>query len=429
MTAASEWAPSSIVQRTVGLSEPRLLRAEIVGIPTALSAHLERFGPLPVRPAAALLQEVTDAGLTGRGGAAFPVHRKMLGVIAGPAPRIVVANGAEGEPASNKDKTLLSTNPHLVLDGLQVAARIVGATRAFVYVHDERHVVAGVLRAVAERRAAGIDALDVEVVAAPPRFVSGEESAVVSRISGGPALPRSKPPRVFESGAFGRPTLVQNVETLAHLALIARHGAEEFRSIGPASQPGTMLFTVTGVVRHPGVLEAPIGVSLDELIAGAGGLTAHAQAVLLGGYHGAWVPWPAARELTMSNDELRPHGLAVGAGVVVVFPADACGPTEVARVLRYLARESAGQCGPCVFGLPAMADAFTRLVSGARRGRHHRRLAELPELLERRGGCNHPDGSLRFLRSAQSVFGQHLATHRQSRCTIRHAPVLPIPPG
>lgn len=412
MTTAFDVRTSA--ERTAGLDESRLLRPTGPQLPATVSS-------------AALLQEIEQAGLTGRGGAAFPTHRKMAGVLSGPAPRIVVGNASEGEPASNKDKTLLTTNPHLVLDGLQAAARIVEAERAFLYLHDDAGVSSAVARALAERRASGVDTLAVQVVTAPPRFVSGEESAVVARISGADALPRSKPPRVFEHGAFGRPTLVQNVETLAHIGYIARFGAAEFRSVGAAEQPGTMLFTVSGAVRRPGVIEAPVGVGIDALIDAAGGPSSPVQAVLIGGYHGSWVRWPEAQSLVMANAELRPHGLSVGAGVVVLLPAEECGPHEVSRVLDYLAGESAGQCGPCVFGLPALADAYHELVAGRQPRARLKRLDELPALLERRGGCAHPDGTLRFLRSAQSVFGDHLAQHRRQGCTKRHTGVLPIP--
>ena len=414
MTALRDWALPTSGPRSAGLDEPRLL-----GEPSAV-------GALPTGTAEELLDAVEAAGLTGRGGAAFPSHLKMRAVRSGPAPRIVVANAAEGEPASDKDKTLLAVNPHLVLDGLQLAARIIDVDRVFLYVHDDAETVSAAMRALAERRHGGYDDYAVELVTAPDAFVSGEESAVASRISGGPAVPRSKPPRVFEAGAFGRPTLVQNVETLAHLAVIGRLGPGEFRREGPSSQPGTMLFTVTGAVHDPGVIEAPVGTSMASLIDAAGGLNAHPQAVLLGGYHGAWLPWSEACDLTMSNEALKPRGLAVGAGVVVVLPAAACGPAEVARVLAYLADESAGQCGPCVFGLPALAASYREAVNG-RQGRQQR-LTELPAMLERRGGCNHPDGTLRFLRSAQQVFADHLSTHRRNGCPLAdHEPVLPVP--
>ena len=394
----------------------------------AYDDHVAVHGPLPQQSSDELLAEVELAGLTGRGGAAFPVHRKMQAVRSGRGPRVVVANAAEGEPASIKDKTLLATNPHLTLDGLQIAARAVGADEAYMYVHDEPRLVSLVRQAVAERRTAGVDPVPVQVVCAPARFVSGEESAVASRVSGGRALPRSKPPRVFESGVHGLPTLVQNAETLAHVALIARRGAAAFRSVGDHSQPGTMLFSVSGAVHRAGVLEAPTGITIGDLLTAAGGPSHHVGAVLLGGYHGGWLAWPPGREMRLCNDALRPHGLSVGAGVVVVLPADVCGVVETSRVLDYLAGESAGQCGPCVFGMPRLAETYREIAGGARGRRRPRRLAELGAALERRGGCAHPDGSLRLLRSAQSVFAAELDQHAHGRCSaVSTRRVLPTP--
>lgn len=385
--------------------------------PVSLAEHQAVHGAMPFDDPADLLAEVAASGLTGRGGAGFPVHRKMAGVLAGPGPRVVVANAAEGEPASAKDKTLLARNPHLTLDGLQLAAHVVGASSAYIYVHHSAALRSAVARAVEERRRAGLDRVPVEIAVAPPLFVAGEESAVVSKLSGGPARPRPKPPRVFESGVYGRPTLVQNAETLAHVALVARYGAAEFRRVGAEDQPGTMLFTVTGAVHHPGVVEAPVGTSFDAVLAAAGGLAQHAGAVLFGGYHGAWHPWPAARELVLSNAALRPHGLSVGAGVLVVLPAGTCGIRESVRILDYLARESAGQCGPCVFGLPALATTFREVAGGRSGRRHQRRLHQLASALEQRGGCHHPDGTVRFVRSAINVFGDELAAHARGFCT------------
>jgi NADH:ubiquinone oxidoreductase subunit F (NADH-binding) len=169
-------------------------------------------------------------------------------------------------------------------------------------------------------------------------------------------------------------------------------------------------------------------VSVETLLAAAGGPSHHIGAILLGGYHGGWLPWPAARELPLSNAALRPHGLGVGAGVVVVLPADVCGVTETARVLDYLAAESAGQCGPCVFGMPRLAETFAEVARGARGRRRHRRITDLTTALERRGGCAHPDGSIRFLRSAQAVFAAELQQHAHGRCTaVSFRPVLPTP--
>jgi NADH:ubiquinone oxidoreductase subunit F (NADH-binding) len=403
----------------------RLLAVQGAERPLTWPEHMELHGPLPVVDSERFLAELAFAGLTGRGGAGFPVERKMRAVLAGPAPRIVIGNGAEGEPASAKDKTLLSTNPHLVLDGIQVAARVTAATRAFIYVHEETSLIGLVREAIEERRRHGVDGVQVELVSAPAHFVSGEESAVASRVSGGLALPQPKPPRVFEVGAFGRPTLVSNVESLAHLAQIARHGAAAFSAVGHPEQPGTMLFTVSGAVLHPRVVEAPTGVRLSELIDAAGGLALPPAAVLLGGFHGSWIPWPQARDLVMANPVLRDVGLSVGAGVIVVLPATVCGLSESVRVLDYLAASSAGQCGPCVFGMPKIAGAFAAAVDGGG-PKALGRLADLAPLLERRGGCSHPDGSLRFLRSTITTFADELASHAHGICSSPHGqPVLP----
>ena len=396
--------------------------------PRSLAEHQASYGALPVLTPDEIVAEVAAAGLTGRGGAAFPLHRKLTAVAGGAGPRVVVANGAEGEPASNKDKTLLATDPHLPLDGLQLAATAVGASSAYLYVHTDLRLVTLLNHALHERRRAGADVVPVELVCAPPRFVSGEESAVASRISGGPARPRPKPPRVFEAGVHGRPTLVSNVETLAHVALIARRGAAAFRAVGDAEQPGTMLFTVSGAVHRPGVVEAATGTTLGALLEAVGGPSHHVGAVLLGGFHGGWISGPQARELPLANTALRPHGLAVGAGVVSVLPAEVCGVAESVRVLDYLAAESAGQCGPCVFGLPRLASTFGELALGKGGRRRQRRLDELAAALERRGGCSHPDGSLRFLRSAATVFADELRQHAHGQCSaVSSQRILPTP--
>lgn len=361
-----------------------------------LPAHEETYGRLPSLAAADLVAVVRAAGLTGRGGAGFPTHRKLTAVAAGRDP-VVVANGAEGEPASGKDQLLLSVAPHLVLDGLQLAARAVGARDAVVYVH-AGPLVAFVGRIVATRAAARVDAVAVRVVEAPARFISGQESAVVSRLNGGPALPRTVPPAVFQKGVRGRPTLVQNVETLAHLALIARNGPAWFRSRGTPEEPGTMLVTVGGAVHAPGVIEADVGTSVGVLLGLAGGPTQQVQALLIGGYHGTWLP---AGDVPVSVAGLRPYGATPGAGVLIALPADVCGLVETARAVGYLAGESAGQCGPCLNGLPALAETLHRLATPGRAEGSPERITQLAGLVERRGACHHPDGTARFVRSAR----------------------------
>jgi NADH:ubiquinone oxidoreductase subunit F (NADH-binding) len=387
-------------------------------------------GPLPLLSSAAareqLLAEIESSGLTGRGGAGFPTATKLRAVARGRVP-VVVANGTEGEPASSKDKALLAADPQLVIDGAVTAARLVGAEEVFLAAgRADGHGLAALERAVAERR--GRDgSIALRAVAAPDRFVAGEESALVNFLNGGPAKPTVDRP--FERGMHGRPTLVQNVETLANVALIARHGADWFRRLGTAQEPGSALVTVLGAVRVPGVGEIELGTTLREVLTGFGGMTAMPQAFLVGGYFGTWVAARDAVDLPFTNESLRPLGASLGARTLIVLPQGTCGLAETARVVRYLARESAGQCGSCFFGLPAIATAFETLASGGTDvPQALERLARLVPQVEGRGACAHPTGATQLVASALRVFAQEIDRHRADRCCgPHHPPVLPVP--
>ena len=284
-TTVNESAPGGAARQAAGL--PRLLPAA----PEDLRGHLARYGATPYRGsrdrAGVLIGDVEASGLTGRGGAAFPVYRKMAIVARARASRkVIVANGSESEPASRKDELLLRIAPNLVLDGLQLAAEAVGATEAHLYLH--YGPTPEILRALAERASRGLDGLGVTITQAPPRFLAGQETALVNRLGGGPALPTFQPPRVTERGLGGAPTLVQNVETLAHLALIARYGPRWFRAAGTDAEPGSMLTTVYRPDAKTQVFEAEIGAPLRTLLSSG----AETQAWLVGGYHGTWLPMP-----------------------------------------------------------------------------------------------------------------------------------------
>ena len=369
---------------------------------TSFAAHLARRGPIPWRGAPGrLVADLETAGLTGRGGAGFPAWRKASTALDGRDP-VVVANGAEGEPLSRKDATLLRDNPHVVLDGLQLVAEAVGAARAYLYVPAGR-VSAAVL---AERRAH--DRLPVTVVTAPERFVAGEESAVIAALEGGRnPLPRFRTRPAPVSGVDGRPTVVHNVETLAHVAMIARHGPSWFRRRGTPDEPGTFLATVGGSVATPGVHEVPVGIPLDELLAMAGG---SGQVALIGGYHGVWAP---VGPVPVSRAGLAPYGGTPGAGIVHALPAHRCPLRFAAEVTRYLADQTAGQCGPCLNGLPAIAATMTALAAGRAQAR---RLAWLTGLVTGRGACHHPDGTPRFVRSTLTTFAAEVAAHEHGHC-------------
>jgi NADH:ubiquinone oxidoreductase subunit F (NADH-binding) len=398
---------------------PRLLPRR----PEDLRGHLARFGPVPYRGRhGALIGHVEASGLTGRGGAAFPAHRKLAIVAAARGPKVVVANGAESEPASRKDETLIRAAPHLILDGLQLAAETVGASEAYLYLH--QGAGAGIWRALRERAASGQDLIGVTLADTPPRFLAGQESAVVNRLGGGPAIPVFTPPRVTEQGLGGQPTLVQNVETLAHLALIARYGPRWFRALGTPAEPGSMLTTCYPASGGCRVSEAAIGTALATLL-GPGG---KAQAWLVGGYHGSWIA-PDAR-LTLDNGSLRVLGAAVGAGVLAALPADRCGVAETARVASYLAAESAGQCGPCLNGLPRIAATLAELAGPWPRQDARGDVERWAALVNRRGACSHPDGTVRFVRSALRVFEPEFRLHERGRCSaVNRRPFLPLPTG
>jgi len=424
---------------------PRLLPAS-GAVPVDLRSHLARHGPprYPGGPGR-LLAEVAAAGLTGRGGGAFPVARKLAAAAEARPPPLVIGNGAEGEPASSKDKSLLWISPHLVLDGLQLAAAAAGSAAAVLYVQRNQRLHGQLAEAIAERAAAGIDAARVELAPAPDRFLAGEESALVSRLTGKPALPAYRPVRGLPRLAPGRTALVQNVETLAHLALIARYGAAWFRLAGTETEPGSMIATLHLADGRMSVAEVPLGTGLADLLgldpvhhSGAadpgGGIVASAsgpvQAVLVGGYHGAWLPAAEAARLPLANAALRPLGAAVGAGVVAALPAGRCGLAETARVARYLALESAGQCGPCFNGLPRIAAALDHLAGPRPDQRARADLERWAGLVTERGACHHPDGSVRFIRSALRVFAAEAGLHERGRCTGTGArPFLPLPAG
>jgi NADH:ubiquinone oxidoreductase subunit F (NADH-binding) len=376
-----------------------------------------------------LIGEVERSGLRGRGGAAFPTAVKLASVARRRQP-LVVANANEGEPLSAKDKTLLVNAPHLVLDGAALVAETVGATQVIVCLeHSAAAPAASLQAALAERR--GADDLDIQVLGMPSRFVAGEETAVIHWLNGGDAKPTLVPPRPFERGVRGRPTLVQNVETLAHLALIARFGGEWFRRIGTAGDPGTRLLTVSGGVAEPGVFEVASGFSLREVLAAAGLESGPPPPVLVGGYFGIWLDPDQVVAAQLDVDSMRAVGGSPGCGVVWALPAGVCGLAESARVARWYAEQSAGQCGPCVNGLPAIAGALAALVAGSRPGEAATALRRWLQTVTGRGACRLPDGAARFVASSLRVFADEVDVHaRGGPCAASRRPgALPTPMG
>jgi NADH:ubiquinone oxidoreductase subunit F (NADH-binding) len=314
-----------------------------------------------------------------------------------------------------------------VLDGIVTAAEAVGASEAILAVgRADRGLRERLERAVAERAGAG-ERVRIRVEAPPERFLAGEESALVHWLGGEPAKPTFTPPRPFERGLRRRPTLILNVETLANVALIARHGAAWFRELGTEREPGSALVTLSGAVARPGVAEVALGTPLQALVERAGGLTEPARGVLVGGYFGTWLRPREALAARLLDADLRPLGAALGARAIVVLGTSSCPLVETARVAAYLAREGAGQCGPCRLGLPALAQELAALAAGGLRPEPGR-LGQLCGQIEGRGACRHPDGVVRLVRSSLTCFRDEVELHRRGACSAaggQHALAIP----
>jgi len=384
-----------------------------------LARHQAIHGPLPRVPAHQLIEEVERSGLRGRGGADFPTARKLRAVAGRRRVGAVVVNGSETEPASAKDRLLLARLPHLVLDGAVLAAEAVGASRVIVKVGEEAHDAVQALEGAVAVREDG--RVRIGIVMGPEGYVTGEESAVVHYLNAGVAKPVFVPPRPFERGVGGRPSLIQNPETLAQLALVARFGSAWYRELGTVADPGSALVTITGAVRAPGVYELAFGTTMSDLLAAAGGPAEPLQALLVGGYFGTWVEASQAVRLRLARQDLRSVGCSLGSGVLIALGESACGLHESARVVSYLAEQSAGQCGPCVYGLRAVADAVGALAGGVAHSTERDRVLRWCSEIRGRGACHHPDGAVRFVESTLRVFAGDVDSHRRGRCGARPA--------
>ena len=404
----------------------------------SLNDHLEHFGPMPKvataskgRPGS-LVHEIEKADLRGRGGGWFPTARKMHAVVESADSRrlmskgkhpIVIANAMEGEPASSKDLVLLMHSPHLVLDGLEAAARTIGATEAVIAIHRGSPAIEIVEKAVDER---GDSDVKIFLATPPARYVASEESALSHWVGDGMATP-TYGARPFQRGVNSRPTLVQNAETLAHVGLIARHGGEWYASVGDPSAPGTTLVSVGGAVAFPGVIEVPTGTGVREIIDRCGGFTSPVQGFLTGGYGGAWAKTDELMNAGWAPDSVKDAGGVIGASILWALSADTCALTELLSISQWLAGESAGQCGPCRFGLPSVSDDLAVLETGKASADDIHRLEQRLGLIVGRGGCKHPDGAARFVSTGMHVFHEEVAHHLHGRCSGQRRATMPTP--
>lgn len=393
--------------------------------PEGFAAHLARLGDLPSGQRGDVIAQLEASGLLGRGGAGFPVGRKWRAMAERRDGRaIVVANGAEGEPASAKDQVLMAGRPHLVIDGAVLAAEAIGADEIVFYVGSEHETaVAAMGRALAER--APSLHVPARIATAPMGYVAGEASAAVHYLNSGDARPITTPPRVSERGVKGRPTLVQNVESLAYAALIARMGERWYRAVGRYAAPGTALITVSGGATTGGVREIELGTTIGEVAADAGADRGSIRAVALGGYFGTWADAADVWDMPLDPDAMKARGLTFGCGMVGLLAPEVCGVSATSQIMAFLAAESAGQCGPCVHGLRAIGATVKRFAEGVANAGEVGDLERWTSLVVGRGACHHPDGAAQLMTSALNVFGDEFIVHaRTGRCSVTNARVV-----
>ena len=370
----------------------------------SLRSHREQYGPLPLLDRAGLLADLHGIGLRGRGGAGFPFATKLEAL--GRGRPILVVNLSEGEPASSKDTALALTRPHLVLDGVVVTARALAAREVHVVLPGERPMAAAAMRTALSERD---DPVRVLTSTAEPRFVAGQAKAVVELLAGRPNLPRTSWAPEAVAGHEGRPTLLSNGETWARVGLLALRGARDYALIGTRTEPGATLLTLGAPGALPVVREAAYGERVRELVP----RERHGRPVLVGGFHGSWATWDTVASLRLSVSAMRSLGTPLGAGVLLSLGADDCPVDLTRRVVRYLAGQTAGRCGPCFNGLPALAAAVEAVCAGHSAGH---RVEELARLVARRGACAHPDGTVRLVRSMMGTFAGEVTAHAAGVC-------------
>lgn len=394
-----------------------LLLAGLDDGPSA-AAHLDRYGRIPRHSVESLAALTTAVGVAGRGGAGFPFGVKLAAAMRGGRHTVIVVNVAEGEPASWKDAALAQLVPHRVLDGACVVASALGVRQIHVVTPRERPGVGAALRRAAGERGSLGGRHEPRFVwhEAEPRFVAGQARAVLELMAGRPNLPVTAWEPEAIRGHRGRPTLLSNAETWAHVGLLARLGVDGYAAHG-VGEPGTTLLTHHGTA---GVLvkEVPLGLPWSDVLSAA----ELGRPVLVGGYHGTWVPAGGLAGVSVSRSDMFRAGYALGAGVVLPTPAGDCPVTRTQQLVDYLAAQSAGRCGPCRIGLPALAAAFGQVSSATAdavsRARSTERVLEVAELVERRGACAHPDGTARLVRSLLAAVPNEIDNHLRGTCSV-----------
>ncbi len=373
-------------------------------------AHRVQYGDLPRVGLAELTALTHQIRLRGRGGGAFPFTTKLHTTSQGRRRAVVVVNLSESEPGSAKDTALALTRPHLILDGASAAARALGTWEVHVALSAKRPMAyEQMVQAISERD----DPIDWQPHLGEDKFVAGQSRAVIELLSGRPNRPVTAWEPEAVSGHRGRPTLLSNAETWAHVGRLVLLGATAYSRFGTTSEPGTTLLTHTEVGVQPTVLEVEYGTPWREVLP----VRSHGRGSLIGGFHGAWLPWASLATGHVSIDAMRSIGGGLGAGAVLTPGIGDCPVRLTARITKYLAQQSARKCGPCLNGLPALAGALVAVSDGTGAPEEVRRLSAL---VAGRGACSHPDGTVRLVASMLAAFPEEVTAHAHGECLSRN---------
>ncbi len=363
---------------------------------------------------AAAREVIREADLRGMGGSGFPVWRKWEAVAAeAPKPdKYLVVNGNEDEPGTYKDRLLLEETPHQVIEGALVAALAVGANRVVFYVNPElAQSLAAMKLALAQWQASELPGqaeaalgrpLELKLLPASGHYIGGEETATMAWIEGGFPFPRGKPPYPAQLGIHGCPTLINNVETLAHVPYIVAHGAEAFRALGTSPGTGTKLYSLSGDVLHPGVYELPMGTTLRELIFvhGGGLLSGKPLKAVFTGGPSCTLLTPVNLDAKLDFDSLREIGASLGTGAMIVISEGTGIVKRVTEYMRFFAHSSCGQCPPCKTGTATMSRLLDRIDTGRGTAADLATLENLCAMLPGSGRCHLISGATQVLSSS-----------------------------
>jgi NADH-quinone oxidoreductase subunit F len=393
----------------------RLLRRVGRVDPTDLDAYRADGGYEALRRAIELgpedvLREVVDAGIRGRGGAAFPASTKWEAVASAPRrPKYLICNADESEPGTFKDRVLMEGDPFAIVESMTIAGFAVGAEQAYFYIRGEYPLATKRMRhAIDQARRRGLlgdDVMgagfrfDIDLRRGQGAYICGEETALMNSIEGYRGEPRNKPPFPTVAGLFGQPTVINNVETLVNVPAIVTGGGRAYAAVGTQDTTGTRLFCLSGDVERPGVYEVESGTTLGDLIGLAGGDVDAISAVLLGGAAGAFVT-PDMLDLKLTFEDAREAGVGLGSGVVMVFGAGRDLGDATRRIARFFRDESCGQCVPCRVGTVRVEEALDRYLRNGHDDGDRRLIAELDQVMKDASICGLGHTASTAIRSA-----------------------------